>query len=96
MSQTTKSKPLPPRVEFQRGDSGGSRRVHQHVAVDDWMRRVPSSEMLNTQQLLEMACRLPYDHLVRCLWEFICLCIPDSYDTLSTSDDDEVGSYACF
>ncbi|CDY23610.1 BnaC05g39840D [Brassica napus] len=45
--------------------------------------------MLNTQQLLEMAYCFPYGHLVRCLWEFMCLSIPDSYETLSSSDNDE-------
>lgn len=62
------------------------------------MMRVPSSEMLNTQQLLEMAYCIPYSHIVRCLWEFLCLPIPDSYDTLSSSDDDDDASdsNACF
>ncbi|CAF2101704.1 uncharacterized protein LOC108871982 [Brassica rapa] len=61
------------------------------VSTNTWQQlsRVPSSEMLNTRQLLEMAYCFPYDHLVRCLWEFLCLSIPDSYETLSSSDDDE-------
>ncbi|KAL0707944.1 hypothetical protein Bca4012_074370 [Brassica carinata] len=61
------------------------------VSTNAWQRlsRVRSSEMLNTQQLLEMAYCFPYGHLVRCLWEFMCLSIPDSYETLSSSDNDE-------
>ncbi|CAA7016363.1 unnamed protein product [Microthlaspi erraticum] len=62
------------------------------VSADTWlrMRRVPSSEISNTQQL----CCFPLGHLVLCLWEFLCFPISDSYDddfssSSSSSDDDE-------
>ncbi|KAL9291273.1 hypothetical protein AtEden1_Chr3g0170621 [Arabidopsis thaliana] len=54
-------------------------------STDKWqrMRRVPSSELMNTQQLMEVACCLPLSHLFICLWEFLCFSVSD-YD----SDDD--------
>ncbi|ESQ48662.1 hypothetical protein EUTSA_v10022151mg [Eutrema salsugineum] len=66
------------------------------VSADTWqrMRRVPSSEMLNTNQLLEVACCFPLGHLVLCLWDFLCSPIPDSYDdTLSSSSSDDDADY---
>ncbi|KAF8096590.1 hypothetical protein N665_0305s0013 [Sinapis alba] len=72
------------------------------VSTNTWQRlsRVGSSEMINSRQLLEiMSCCFPYCHLVRRLWEFMCLPIPDSYYTLSSSDDDDdddVDNDACF
>lgn len=60
------------------------------VSTNTWqrMRRVPSSEMLNTQQLLEMACCFPLGHLVLSLWEFLCFPISDDTFSSSSSDDD--------
>ncbi|CAL9220686.1 unnamed protein product [Arabidopsis halleri] len=63
-----------------------------NVSTDKWqrMRRVPSSEILNTQQLMEVACCLPLSHLFICLWEFLCFSISDydSDDDYDDGDDD--------
>ncbi|KAG7577096.1 hypothetical protein ISN45_Aa03g014030 [Arabidopsis thaliana x Arabidopsis arenosa] len=62
-----------------------------NVSTEKWqrMRRVPSSEILNTQQLMEVACCLPLSHLFICLWEFLCFSISD-YDSDDDYDDDDV------
>ncbi|EFH59086.1 hypothetical protein ARALYDRAFT_478737, partial [Arabidopsis lyrata subsp. lyrata] len=62
-----------------------------NVSTDKWqrMRRIPSSEILNTQQLVEVACCLPLSHLFICLWEFLCFSISD-YDSDDDYDDDDV------
>lgn len=59
------------------------------VSADTWqrVRRVPSSEISDTQQL----CCFPFGHLVLCLWEYLYFPISDSYDDAfsSSSSDDE-------
>ncbi|KAG7631103.1 hypothetical protein ISN44_As03g013600 [Arabidopsis suecica] len=64
-------------------------------STDKWqrMRRVPSSELMNTQQLMEVACCLPLSHLFICLWEFLCFSVSDydsddDYDYVDDDDDD--------
>lgn len=65
-------------------------------STDKWqrMRRVPSSELMNTQQLMEVACCLPLSHLFICLWEFLCFSVSDydsddDYDYVDDDDDDD-------
>ncbi|XP_023641154.1 uncharacterized protein LOC111831385 [Capsella rubella] len=64
------------------------------------MRGVPSSELMNTQQLMEVACCLPLCHFVIFLWEFFCFPIYDSDDDYNDygygdhdDDDDIVDDY---
>lgn len=61
------------------------------VSTNTWqgMRRVPLSEMLNTQEVIEIVCCFPYAHHVCYLWELMCLSIHVSFDTLSSDDDEE-------
>lgn len=72
------------------------------VSTDTWQMiwRIPSSERISTNQLLDMAFSLPMHQLSRfalCLWTFMCLPSSDSfysytYESLSASssslDDD--------
>ncbi|CAH8255667.1 unnamed protein product [Arabidopsis lyrata] len=74
------------------------------VSTDTWQLiwRVPSSQRINTEQLLDIAVCFPMHQLSRfvlCLWTFMCLPSSDSfysytYETLSASsssdaDDDD-------
>ncbi|XP_010462385.1 PREDICTED: uncharacterized protein LOC104742976 [Camelina sativa] len=66
------------------------------VSTDTWQLiwRVPSSQRINTEQLLDIAVCYPVNQLSRfvlCLWTFMCLPSQDSfysytYETLSDSD----------
>ncbi|KAL1204907.1 hypothetical protein V5N11_017502 [Cardamine amara subsp. amara] len=60
------------------------------VSVNTWQRmsRVPSSEMLNPQELLEVACCFPLTQLIIFLVEFLCFPLSDS-DSDSDDDDDD-------
>lgn len=68
------------------------------VSTDTWQLiwRVPSSQRINTEQLLDIAVCFPMHQLSRfvlCLWTFMCLPSSDSfysytYETLSASSSD--------
>ncbi|XP_010465192.1 PREDICTED: uncharacterized protein LOC104745601 [Camelina sativa] len=70
-----------------------------NVSTEKWqrMRRVPSSELLNTQELMKVACCLPLFHFGICVWEFMCfpICDYDS-DDYYYDDDDDVGDEDVF
>ncbi|EOA36568.1 hypothetical protein CARUB_v10011735mg [Capsella rubella] len=69
------------------------------VSTDTWQMiwRVPSSQRINTEQLLDIAVCYPVHQLGRfvlCLWTFMCLPSSDSfysytYETSSSSDVDD-------
>ncbi|GLT82453.1 hypothetical protein SLE2022_008210 [Rubroshorea leprosula] len=62
------------------------------ISADVWQRILSIHEELSSQQLLDTLCCFPLQQLGRfalCLWNFLCLPLPDSYYTYNYSSSSE-------